>query len=159
MIDITTWALARAYTNAAIASIPGGGAEVDIVDQSGTLSPEGLEKLKETKESVVVLDDMVYRLARIEGNNYKYLCTYTTGPGTIPSMKELDINIETGDYFTKQLVIEGSSVEYLEERLNNHIADTNVHISSSERNFWNNKVTVEALHIADENYNILFKKD
>ena len=81
MIDITTYILAKGYTDAAIEAV----------------------------------------------------CSVTNGEGQTINMTELNIDKNTGDFFTKIIVFNSGSVEYLEERLNNHIADNVAHITSSER--------------------------
>ena len=133
MIDITTFILARGYTNAAIAASGGGKpTEVDIETASGTIPAEALEQL-ENKGAIIALDNKIYRLSRIEGDTYKYICSITNGSGQTINMTELNIDKNTGDFFTKIIVFNSGSVEYLEERLNNHIADSVAHITSSER--------------------------
>ena len=150
MIDITTYILAKGYTNAAIASSGGGKpTEVDITDVSGTIPAEQLDQLT-NKGAIIVLEDKVYRLSRIESNNYKYISSVTNGAGQTINMTELDIDKETGEFFTKQIVFNSGSVEYLEERLNSHISDNTVHITATERNYWNNKVSDEAETISGE---------
>ena len=133
MIDITTFILAKGYTNAAIAASGGGKpTEVDIETTSGTIPAEALEQLT-NKGAIIALENKIYRLSRIENDTYKYICSITNGSGQTLSMTELNIDKNTGDFFTKQIVFNSGSVEYLEERLNNHIADSVAHITSSER--------------------------
>ena len=134
MIDITTYILARGYTNQAIAESGGGKpAEVIITDVSGTIPAEALEQLT-NKGALIVLENKVYRLARLEGNDYKYINSTTNGAGQTINMTELNVDKTTGEFFTKQIVFNSGSVEYLEERLNGHIADNNAHITKTERN-------------------------
>ena len=150
MIDITTYILAKGYTNAAIAESGGGKpAEVEIADVSGTIPAEQLDQLT-NKGAIIVLENKVYRLSRIESNTYKYINSVTNGTGQTINMTELDIDKDTGDFNTKQIVFNSGSVEYLEERLNNHISDNTVHITATERNYWNNKVSAEAEAISGE---------
>ena len=66
MIDITTFILAKSYTNAAIAEAGGGApVEVDISSVSGVIPAEELEQL-ENKGAIVILENKVYRLSRIQ---------------------------------------------------------------------------------------------
>ena len=154
MLDITTYILARGYTDAAIAESGGGKpTEVIITDVSGTIPAEALEQLN-NKGTIIGLENKVYRLSRIENDNYKYICSITNGAGQTLSMTELNVDINTGEFFTKQIVFNSGSVEYLEERLNNHIADNVAHITSSERDNWNNKVSAEVDHLADQDYRL-----
>ena len=133
MIDITTYILAKGYTDAAIAESGGGEpTEVDIETTSGTIPAEALEQLT-NKGAIIALENKIYRLSRIEGDTYKYICSVTNGSGQTINMTELNIDKNTGDFFTKIIVFNSGSVEYLEERLNNHIADSVAHITSSER--------------------------
>lgn len=133
MIDITTYILAKGYTDAAIEAGGGGKpAEVDIETTSGTIPAEALEQLT-NKGAIIALENKIYRLSRIEGDTYKYICSVTNGEGQTINMTELNIDKNTGDFFTKIIVFNSGSVEYLEERLNNHIADNVAHITSSER--------------------------
>ena len=160
MIDVATYILARGYTDAAISRSGGDAPELVITDSSGVISEEGLSILKDKKSSLVLLDGKIYRLARIEDSNYKYICTYTNSSASVPNMIELDVNIETGNFNTKQLTIEGQSVEYLEIRLNEHIENNSVHITDTERNFWNNKVSAEAvLSENEQDYKLKLKKN
>ena len=134
MLDITTFILARGYTDGAIAASGGGKpTEVVITDVSGTIPAKELEELT-NKGALIVLDNKIYRLSRIENNNYKYICSITNGNGQTIVMTELNIDSTTGDFFTKQLVFNSGSVEYLEERLDSHMADNIAHITDAERN-------------------------
>ena len=134
MLDITTYVLARGYTDGAIAASGGGKpTEVIITDVTGTIPAEELKEL-ENKGALILLENKVYRLSRIEENIYKYMCQITSGAGQTLSMTELNIDSTSGDFFTKQIVFNSGSVEYLEERLNNHIADDVAHITDTERN-------------------------
>ena len=161
MLDVTTYLLSRRYADVAVKiAEKESNPELVVTDISGEFSPEGLSIIKDKKNALIILENRLFRLTRIEDKNYKYLCTATTGDSTIPSMIELDVNTETGYFSTRQLTIEGSSVEYLEERLNAHINDKTVHITNKERNFWNNKVSAEAI-ISDyeHDYRLNLKKD
>ena len=157
LFEVTTYALAKQYTDSAIEAAGGGEAEVTITDVTGTISQEGLEKLKESKNTIITLDGKVYRLSRIEGDNYKYIASITDGEGQTVNMTELNINQNTGDFYTKQLVFNSGSVEYLERRLNAHIEDNVRHINSSERDYWNNKVSTEAEQIKEVEYKLWLK--
>ena len=68
-------------------------------------------------------------------------------------MTELDIDKETGDFFIKQIIIEGSSVEWLEQLVREHIEDNNIHVSENDRAYWNNKVSAEVTEIPQSEYN------
>ena len=135
MFDVITYALARGYTNAAISQAGTSSKEVEVDTISGTIPKEKLDELLKSNNSIIVCDNKYYRLARIEGNNYKYINSTTNGAGQVINMTELDLNKETGDFYTKQVVFEGSSVQYLEDALNAHIEDNNVHITATERNY------------------------
>lgn len=136
MIDVTTYILSRHYADVAIKiSEKESNPELVVTNISGEFSPEGLSILKDKKNALIILENKLFRLTRIEGDVYKYICTYTNGSANSPSMLELDVDINTGYFNTRQLTIEGSSVEYLEERLNAHINNKIVHTNSKERNF------------------------
>jgi len=160
-IDMTTYILARGYADGKIASSEGGKPKdvvIDIEDVSGQIPEEDLEKLFATNNSVVYLDGKFYRLARIEGDNYKYINSTTTGAGQSCNMTELNINKNTGEFTTKQILFQGSSVQYLEDELQNHITDTSAHVSSSDRTKWNNKVSAEVEVLPDGTYNLKLTK-
>ena len=151
-IDMTTYMLARGYVDGKIASSDGKQQDVEITIEAitGQIPAEDLEKLFATNNSVVILDGKYYRLARIEGDNYKYINSTTNSAGQTCNMTELDINKNTGEFETKQIVFQGSSVQYLEDELQAHINDNSVHITATERNYWNNKVSAEAESISGE---------
>lgn len=149
MFDVVTYALARNYTNAAISQSEGG-KEIDVETISGTIPKKELDELLKSAGNVVKCDGKYYRLARIEGDNYKYINSTTDGSGQVINMTELDIDSKTGDFYTKQIIIEGSSVEWLEQLVRHHIEDNTVHITATERNYWNNKVSAEAEAISGE---------
>ena len=150
MIDITTFILAKSYTNAAIAEAGGGApVEVDISSVSGVIPAEELEQL-ENKGAIISLENKVYRLSRIENDTYKYICAITNGIGQTINMTELNVDKNTGEFFTKQIVFNSGSVEYLEERLDNHVADSTAHITSSEHE----KVSAEVDHLSDQDYRL-----
>ena len=138
MVDVTTYILARGYTNGAIAQHGDDGTtvkEIEVETISGQLPAEDLEALLKSSAAVVKLEGRIYRLARIEGNNYKYLNSATNGSGQVINMIELDIDKTTGEFSTKQILIEGSAVGELEDLLRAHIEDNNVHITATERNY------------------------
>ena len=135
MFDVITYALARGYTNAAISQAGTGSKEIEVDTISGTIPKDKLDELLKSNNSIIVCDNRYYRLARIEGNNYKYINSTTNGQGQVINMTELDLDKETGDFYTKQIVFQGSSVQYLEDALNAHINDNNVHITATERNY------------------------
>ena len=135
MFDVVTYALSRGYTNAAISQAGGGTKEIEVEAISGIIPKDKLDELLKSPGNVIKCDDKYYRLARIEGNNLKYISSYTNGAGQIINMTELDINKDTGEFNSKPIIFEGSSVEYLEERLNSHISDSTVHITATERNY------------------------
>jgi hypothetical protein len=135
MLDVLTYALVRGYTNAAINQAGSGTKEIEVEIISGSIPKEKLDELLKSTSNVIKCDDKYYRLARIEGNNLKYISSYTNGSGQIINMVELDIDKTTGDFSTKQIIFEGSSVAYLEEQLQDHINDNTVHITATERNY------------------------
>lgn len=84
---------------------------------------------------MIVAVGRVYRLSRVEQNSYKYINTRTDGASDLVKMTELDLNITTGEFTIRDISVEGQSVEELEEKVDNHIADTTVHITQEEREF------------------------
>jgi len=166
MIDVTTYILARNYADGKIKPSPGpspdpsGGKEIEIETVSGEIPADKLKELLESSNNLIKCDGKYYRLARIEGNNYKYLNSSTTGSGQVINMTELNVDKETGDFYTKQILIEGSSVEYLEQIVQEHINDNNLHVSSADRINWNNKVSAEAVQIpqSEDDYRLHLKK-
>ena len=138
MIDVTTYILARTYTDVKVGASSSqesgnAGKEVEIETISGQLPEDNLTNLLESSNSVIKCDGKYYRLARIEGNNYKYINSSTNGSGQVINMTELDVDKTTGEFSTKQILIEGSSVEALEELLRGHIENNNLHVSSADR--------------------------
>lgn len=132
MFDVITYALARGYTNAAI-SQAGGGKEIEVETISGTIPKDKLDELLKSDGNTIKCDNKIYRLSRIEGNNYKFMNSTTDGSGQVVNMTEFDLDKETGDFYTKQIIIEGSSVEWLERLVREHIEDNNIHVSSADR--------------------------
>ena len=133
MLDIATYVLARGYTAAALANGAASGKEVEVDDVSGQLPESTLTELTKSTSAVIKLEGRYYRLTRIEGDNLKYINSTTNGSGQIINMTELDINKETGEFSTKQIIFEGSSVQYLEDALNTHIENTTMHVSAADR--------------------------
>ena len=152
MFDVVTYALSRGYTNAAISQAGGGTKEIEIETISGIIPPDVLAELLKTPNTTIKIEDKCFRLSRVEGDTYKYMSAYTNGAGQIINMTELDINKNTGEFNSKPIIFEGSSVEYLEEMLQEHINDNNIHVSSADRAYWNNKVSAEAIEIPQGEY-------
>lgn len=132
MFDVVTYALSRGYTNAAI-SQAGGSKEIEVETISGTIPKDKLDELLKSDGNTIKCDNKIYRLSRIEGNNYKFMNSTTDGSGQVVNMTEFDLDRETGDFYTKQIIIEGSSVEWLERLVREHIEDNNIHVSSADR--------------------------
>ena len=95
MFDVITYALARGYTNAAI-SQAGGSKEIDVETISGTIPKDKLDELLKSDGNVIKCDNKIYRLSRIEGNNYKFMNSTTDGSGQVVNMTELDLDREAG---------------------------------------------------------------
>jgi len=153
MLDITTYILARRSASIiaqqAVEEIE---PEVIIEESSGTLPPDVLAKIVGANAAYIKLENKIYRLSRIETNNYKFINSYTDGSGQVVSMIELDIDKTSGEFTTKPLIIQGSSVADLERRLEEHINDNNIHVSENDRAYWNNKVSAEVIEIAQGEY-------
>ena len=137
MIDITTYILARGYTAGAIAQFSESGAakmkEVEIADVSGQIPEAELNSLLSSSGSIIKLEGKYYRLARIEGDNYKYINSTTTGAGQTCNMTELTVDKNTGDFTTKQILFASASVQYVEDELQAHVMDSSAHVSTSDR--------------------------
>lgn len=146
MFDITTYIWAT-KTASVIAEKASGGKTIKVETSTGQLDEDALNVLKESNASMVILNGKVYRLSRIEGITYKYINSKTDGTDEVVTMTELDINIQTGEFSTKILVIENQSVEDLERRLNAHIHDTSAHLTEEERAYWNTKVSADATQV------------
>ena len=158
MFDITTYIWAT-KTAVAIAETAAGAKTIDINTSTGQLDEESLNLLKQSRGSMIVAVNKVYRLSRIEGNTYKYINSLTDGASDLVKMSELDLNIETGYFSIRDISVEGQSVEELEEKVDNHIADTTAHITAEERAKWNDKVSADVEQIGlSANYNLNFTK-
>lgn len=156
MFDLTTYIWAT-KTAVGIAEKAGGAKAVDISTTTGQLDEEALQTLKDSKANIIVLQQKVYRLSRIEGNDYKYINSLTEGASEYVSMTELNININTGEFYTKVLTIEGQSIEELERRFNAHVNNMGLHVSEEDRENWNNKVTAETLQISTDDFGLNLK--
>ncbi len=134
MIDITTYILAREATKAIIDEEGGIGSKVvNVESSSGHLDQDTLDILKKSPSNLIVVDKKIYRLSRIEGNNYKYINSLTDSTSQFVKMSELDVNQETGDFSTKVLTIEGQSVEQLRLEFEAHRDNNVIHVTSADR--------------------------
>ena len=118
---------------------------ITVYDSQGTLDEQELELLAKNKVNRLVYNNIIYYLAIQAGNVRKYFSR-----NELTKSNELDINMTTGDY-----VIFASIDLVLDE----HIKDTVRHITQSERNFWNNKVSAEVKVLDTNDYNLLLKTD
>lgn len=117
MFDVTTFILCTKNTEALINKATGG-QPVEIETTTGQLDEDALNKLKESKSALVVLNQKVYRLSRIEETTYKYINLSTSGTSQTLEATELDINTETGHFETKVLIL--SEVVYNSTTENNN---------------------------------------
>ena len=154
MLDITTYILARrSAVIAAQQAVEENEPEIIIEEASGTLPTDVLSKILSATAAFIRLDDKLYRLSRVEDNTYKFINSYTDGLGQVISMNELDINKISGEFTVKPLIIQGSSVADLERRLQEHIENSDIHVTAAEKAYWNNKVSAEVVEIPHDNYN------
>ena len=144
--DITAYILSKEFTAVTVKSAVDkqAGQTVELVDSSGTLNQETLDTLNNSISNTIILDHKVYRLNSITNELYKYICTVTDRTDGVISMTELRINKTTGDFETKQLIVDQSPVTELRHEFEEHLADMEAHITQAERDNWNNKVSAEA---------------
>lgn len=141
MFDLTTYILSREFATALVDKQAGKTIETET--SSGHIDEEGISKLRDSDASLIKADGKLYRLSRVEGSNYKYLNTHTDGSSQIAQMTEIDLNINTGDFTLKDVMIEGAPVEELRRLVESHINNTEVHVSSADREEWNSRVKAE----------------
>lgn len=77
---------------------------IELEEDHGIISEDDLAALKNSRENIIVFNDCLYRLMRIEANNYMYISLVTASDQTIVSMKEICVNINTGEYNSKTLI-------------------------------------------------------
>ena len=144
--DITAYILSKEFTAVTVKSAVDkqAGQTVELVDSSGTLNQETLDTLNNSISNTIILDHKVYRLNSITDDLYKYICTVTDRTDNVISMTELRINKTTGDFETKQLIVDQSPVGELKRQFDEHLADMEAHITQAERDHWNDKVSAEA---------------
>lgn len=110
-------------------------------DISGTLDISSLNLLADNLVNRLVLDHTIYYLSIRQGNVRKYFTTQSV------AYNEIDVNMDTGYYV---------AIPALNPIVSEHIADSNIHVSDSDRTFWDNKVT-SYLSAQDEENLVLTK--
>lgn len=142
MFDVTTYILARQFATLLVNERAG--TIVTVESASGHLDEESLKNLLQSDASTLKYGNKVYRLSRIEGNNYKYVNTRSNGAADVVSISEIDVDIETGDFSLRPLIIDSTPVDELREEFEAHRDNTDIHTTAEEKEIWNNKVSASA---------------
>ena len=157
MFDITTYIWCTKTAKSLIDKV--GGKTVDIETSTGQLDEEALKILEESKSSMLVLNQKVYRLSRIEGTTYKYINSLTDGSSRVISITELDVDTTTGNFESKILMIDNTALEELRAEFEAHRDNNLRHVSDEERERWNNKVTASITLDEHTDYILNLSKD
>lgn len=104
---------------------------INLFDAEGTLSEDVLNLLISSRLNKLVYLDNIYSLSTKDNRYWRYM-----GQTTDPNMlNTIVVDTVTGEYVYSSI---GNAV------LQNHIADNNRHLREGEREFWNNKLNLEA---------------
>ena len=141
MFDITTYILSKDFTTKVVNKQAG--RQIILADYTGQLDEEQLKILKESTSSTIILDNKLYRLSAITNKEFKYIASATDGDSNIVWMVELVINKETGDFKTKNLIVDQVPVETLRAEFEAHRDNADIHVTLEDKAYWNNKVTAE----------------
>ena len=123
-------------------SIRGGIQFVYVDSLSGTLSAEELAILIANDVNRLVYSDTIYYLSKIEGNKRMYFSRVQSSVNN-----EIDVNITNGSY---------SIISKADPLVSGHIGDSSIHVTTSEKDSWNSKVTAEAELISGSEYQLVF---
>lgn len=121
---------------------------VEIFSEEGILDEESLNVLRDNLCNRIVYQNTVYYLSITDRPLRKYFSKLQL------ENNEIDVNLTTGEFWLH------SSSDAL--KIDEHIKDKIIHISQSDRNRWNNKVTAYAEPIVetlDDNTLVLTKDD
>ena len=104
---------------------------ITVSEPIGTLSEDVLNLLISSRLNKLVYLENVYSLSTKDNRYWRYM-----GQTTDPNMlNTIVVDTVTGEYTYSSI---GNAV------LQNHIADNNRHLREGEREFWNNKLNLEA---------------
>lgn len=117
----------------------------------GYLPTSDLLKLINNKVNRIVYNNIVYYYSLKIGNIQKYF-SVAINTDNNTELNEIDVDITTGEY-----EIVNSTNKYLQDHINN----TTIHVTASEKTFWNNKVTavVEAVQNTTSDNELILTKD
>lgn len=119
---------------------------VEVFTKEGTLDEESLDTLKNNLCNRIVYQNVVYTMSINDRPLRKYFCG-----SSILQDNELDVNLNNGEFWIH------SSLDALS--VDEHIKDKIIHISQSDRDRWDNKVTAFVEADGDENKLVITKED
>lgn len=141
MFDITTYILSKDFTTKVVNKQAG--RQIVLADYTGQLDEEQLKILKESTSSTIILDNKLYRLSATTNKEFKYIASATDGESVVLSMTELVINKRTGEFQTKNLIVDQTPVEELKAEFEAHRDNADIHVTLEDKAYWNNKVSAE----------------
>lgn len=105
---------------------------IEILTSQGTFDSEVLNLLISSRLNKIVYQNRIYSLATKDESIWRY-----TGSTNDPNIiNTIVVNVETGEYAYSMI---------RNQTLEEHIADNSRHITNEERDFWDNKVTADAI--------------
>ena len=120
----------------------GSGAEVPINADTGTFTQAQLDILNEGTSNYISYGDKIFKL-KLKSHPIRKYFTQTSDPNLI---ELVNVNMATGDWRYETI---GNTV------LTNHINDSVVHITSTERTDWNNRIRGDSYVDSNENLNLI----
>lgn len=117
---------------------------IELATCPGTLTEEQLNDAKEYKNCLIILGSNVYRLARIADDTYYYSSVSATAGAAI-TVKELSLDITTGNYALVDIIDPAAQQEVI-EALSGDVSDIQEALAT--------KVSADSTLITDKNYRL-----
>lgn len=112
----------------------------------GYIPHDDLRLLLTNKINRLVYQDTIYYLATIDNNTRKYFSRKASSV-----YNEIDVTITTGAF---------KIISTIDPIVKEHIEDNTIHITETERIFWNDKISVDVEeNPSDTDYTLVLKKD
>ena len=104
-------------------------AEIELSSSSGTFTPELFNILTKNNLNKLVLNNIVYALGYRDNTTRRYTTDILDNLG---NLQMIDVSLSTRKWQYRTV---GNTA------LEQHIADTTVHTTQAEKDYWNNKIT------------------
>ena len=116
---------------------------ITLTERSGTLSESVLGLLNNINR--LTYENVIYYFSLKEGNIKKYFSRAEN-----VTLNEIDVNMRTGEY---------QMMSSINQVLQAHIENHEIHVSQSDRARWDNKVSATSVPMTDIDYKLILSTD